>query len=234
MPLADGFAAGLQVLPEVVPARGWLVHVWGPETALADIEEAAELEAAVRAHYYGVARTLEEDPEQYRPLLEIDRRDGGVFWKPWVLGFVRAIRMRPAAWVRIESSNDLDVQEALLVIQRLYEAANGTSGLAPEGLVLDEMASILICGMVRELSAVCHRRTVRQGVWRRHPSRGRRGRCHARAARGGRIVVAAARIESATGFLLWSVGAPPPTVDFRHGTVCVNKPVASAVVRSNP
>ena len=157
MPLAemDGFAAGLQVLPEVVPAREWLVHVWGPETALAEIEEAAELEAAVRAHYYGVARTLEEDLEQYRPLLGIDQRDEGVFWKPWVLGLARAIRMRPAAWVRIDSSNDLDVQEALLVIQRLYEATNGTSGCVPEGLdLLDEMAPILICGMVRELSAV--------------------------------------------------------------------------------
>ena len=157
MPLVemDGFVAGLQVLPEVVPAPEWLVHVWGAETAFADIEEAAELEAAVRGHYYGVARTLEEDPEQYRPMLEMDERDGAVVWKPWILGFARAMRLRPAAWARIESMDDLDVQEALLVIQRLYEAANGTSGLEPVGLdLLDEMAPMLICGMVRELSSL--------------------------------------------------------------------------------
>ena len=157
MPLLemDGFVAGLQVLPEAVPAPEWLVHVWGAETAFADIEEAAEMEAALRGHYNGLARTLEEDPEQYRPLLEMDVRDRAVVWKPWILGFARAIRLRPAAWARIESMDDLDVQEALLVIQRLHEAANGTSGLEPEGLdLLDEMAPMLICGMVRELSAL--------------------------------------------------------------------------------
>ena len=149
----DGFVAGLQVLPEVVPAPEWLVHVWGPETGFDNIEEGTEMEAALLGHYYGVGHTLEEAPEQYIPLLEEDMRDGGVVWKPWILGFARAMRLRPAAWARIESSDDLDVQEALLVMQRLYEAAKGTSGLEPEGLdLLDEMAPMLICGMVGELS----------------------------------------------------------------------------------
>ena len=102
-----------------------------------------------------MGRTLEEEPDRYRPLLEEDVRDGGVLWKPWILGFARALRLRPAAWARIESSDDLDVQEALQVMQRLYEAATGTSGLEPEGLdLLDEMAPMLICGMVRELSSL--------------------------------------------------------------------------------
>ena len=113
------------------------------------------MEAALLGHYHVVGRTLEEEPDQYRPLLEEDVRDGGVIWKPWIIGFARAIRLRPAAWARIESSDDLDVQEALLVIQRLYESAKGTSGLEPEGLdLLDEMAPMLICGMVRELSSL--------------------------------------------------------------------------------
>ncbi len=150
----DGFVAGLQVLPEVVPAPEWMVHVWGAGTAFSDIAEAAEMEAALLGHYHGVGRTLEEEPDQYRPLLEEDMRDGGVIWKPWIIGFARAMRLRPAAWARIESSDDLDVQEVLLVIQRLYESANGTSGLEPEGLdLLEDMAPMLICGMVRELNA---------------------------------------------------------------------------------
>ena len=113
------------------------------------------MEAALLGHYHVVGRTLEEEPDQYRPLLEEDVRDGGVIWKPWIIGFARAMRLRPAAWARIESSDDLDVQEALLVIQRLFEAANGTSGLEPEGLdLLDAMAPMLISGMVRELSSL--------------------------------------------------------------------------------
>ena len=161
----DGFVAGLQVLPEVVPAPEWVVHVWGPETEFDNIGEGAGMEAALLGHFHGVGRTLEEAPDQYRPLLEEDMRDGGVVWKPWILGFARATRLRPAAWARIESIDDLDVQEALLVIQRLYEAANGTSGLEPEGLdLLDAMAPMLICGMVRELSAV---RPLKGGAKRR-------------------------------------------------------------------
>ena len=151
----DGFVAGLQVLPEVVPAPEWMVHVWGAGTAFSDIAEAAEMEAALLGHYHGVGRTLEEEPAQYRPLLEEDMRDGGVVWKPWILGFARAMRLRPAAWARIESSDDLDVQEVLLVMQRLYEAATGTSALEPEGLdQMDEMAPMLIGGIVRELSSL--------------------------------------------------------------------------------
>ncbi len=151
----DGFVTGLQLLPEVVPAPEWIVHVWGPETEFDNIEEGMEMEAALLGHYHVVGRTLEEEPDQYRPLLEEDVRDVGVIWKPWIIGFARAMRLRPAAWARIESSDDLDVQEALLVMQRLYEAAKGTSGLEPEGLdLLDEMAPMLICGMVRELSSL--------------------------------------------------------------------------------
>ncbi len=109
----DGFVSGLQVLPEVVPAPEWIVRVWGPETEFDNIEEGMEMEAALLAHYHGVGRTLEEEPDQYRPLLEEDMRDGGVVWKPWILGFARAMRLRPAAWARIESIDDLDVQECV-------------------------------------------------------------------------------------------------------------------------
>ena len=152
----DGFVAGLAVMPDTVPAAAWLPEVWGPATAFGNMDEAADMEAALLAHHRGVQRTLDEDPERYGPLLEVDERDGGVIWKPWIMGFARAMRLRPAAWARIESSNDEDVQEALLVIQRLYDAANGTSELEPEGLeMLDELAPILIGG------AVCNLKTAR-------------------------------------------------------------------------
>ena len=150
----DGFMAGLLVLPDAVPAAEWLPQVWKPGSGLDDLEEAEEMEAALLGHYRGVARTLEEDPEQYRPLLETDERDGGVVWKPWILGFACAMRLRPAAWAKIESSNDLDVQETLLVIRKLYDAMRGTSELEPKGLgLLDNLAPMMIGGAVRVLNA---------------------------------------------------------------------------------
>ena len=157
MPLVemDGFVAGLLVLPDTEPAVEWLAQVFGPGTALEDIEEAEAMEAALLGHYHGVAGTLEENPGEYLPLLEMDERDGAVVWKPWILGFARAMRLRPAAWARIESADDLDVQETLLVIKRLYDAAKGTSELEPEGLdLLDNLAPMLIGGVVRDFNAV--------------------------------------------------------------------------------
>ena len=150
----DGFVAGLVVAPATVPAPEWLAQVWGSEAVFDNIEEAGEMEAALLGHYNEVARALEAAPERYRPLLEVDERTGeGVLWKPWIVGFARAMRLRPAAWARFESSNDLDVQESLQVIHKLYKAANGTSDLVPMGLdLLDNLAPMLIGGAVRVLN----------------------------------------------------------------------------------
>ena len=151
----DGFVAGLVVLPVSVPPDEWLPQVWGPGTVFDKIEEAEEMESAVLRHYNGVALTLKEAPEQYRPLLEKDERTGvGVVWKPWIVGFARAMRLRPGGWARIESSNELNVQESVQVSQKLYDAAKGTSKLEPMGLdLLDDVAPMLICGLVRDLNA---------------------------------------------------------------------------------
>ena len=151
----DGFVAGLAVLPDSVPAAEWLPQVWGPGTVFDDMEEAEAMGAAVLEHYNGVALTLEMDTEQYRPLLEKGEGIGaGVVWKPWIVGFARAMRLRPGGWARIESSNALDVREAVLVSQKLYDAANGRSELGRMGLdLLDDVAPMLIGGLVRDLNA---------------------------------------------------------------------------------
>ena len=152
----DGFVAGLVVLPDTVPAAEWLPQVWGAGTVFENIEEAREMELSLLRHYNGVALTLEEDPEQYRPLLEKDERTGaGVVWKPWIIGFARAMRLRPGGWARIESSNELNVQESVQVSQKLYDAAKGMSELEPEGLdLLDNLAPMLIGGLVGDLNAI--------------------------------------------------------------------------------
>ena len=63
----DGFEAAVAVCPETVVPSQWLAEVWGADTEFGNIEEAAELEAALQGYYEGVARTLAEEPEQYQP-----------------------------------------------------------------------------------------------------------------------------------------------------------------------
>ena len=150
----DGFVAGLAVQPDSVPTSEWLAHVWGEGVEFENNDEARAMEAAVIGHFNGVARTLAHKPESYGPTLEVDEQTEEVFWQPWLGGFARAMRLRPGVWARIESSDDLNVLEAMQVIQRLYTAANGTSKLSKEGLeLLDAMAPMLIGGMVRDLNA---------------------------------------------------------------------------------
>ena len=150
----DGFVAGLLVYPELVPASDWLEHVWGSDTEFEDTRKAKATAAALIDHYNRVARTLEDEPENYGPVLEVDERLEEVYWKPWIAGFSRAMRLRPVAWERIEGSDELDVIEAVEAIQALYAVANGTSRLSEEGIeVLESMAPMLIGGVVRDLNA---------------------------------------------------------------------------------
>ena len=150
----DGFVTGLALQPDRVPTSEWLAHVWGDGAEFENNDEARTMEAAVIGHCNGIIRTLGHEPERYGPVLEVDEQTEAVYWQPWLGGFARAMRLRPGAWARIESSNDLNVLEALQVIQSLYAAANGTSKLSEDGLeLLESMAPMLIGGMVRDLNA---------------------------------------------------------------------------------
>ena len=149
----DGFVTGLVVYPERIPPSEWLAIVWGADTEFGSSEEAEATASALIGHYNWVARTLAFEPERYGPVLEVEEGTDAVFWKAWIGGFARAMRLRPAAWARIEGSDELDVIEAVQVIHTLYAAMNGTSKLKEEGLeLLESMAPTLIGGMVRDLN----------------------------------------------------------------------------------
>ena len=150
----DGFMAGLLVVPDLVPPSEWLAVVWGWDTEFESIEAAEATVAALIGYYNWVARTLAYEPENYRPALEVDEVTDEVFWFAWVRGFQRAMGLRPGAWARIERGDEQDVTEAVIVFQRLYGAADGTSELDKDGLdLLDSMAPMLIGGFVRDLNA---------------------------------------------------------------------------------
>ncbi|WP_428103034.1 UPF0149 family protein [Candidatus Rariloculus sp.] len=151
----DGFVAGLALQPERVPLSEWMAHVLGEGTEFEDNDAARVFESAVIRHCNGVIRTLADEAELYGPVLEVDEGTHEVIWKPWIGGFSRAMRLRPGAWARIEASKELDVLEAMQVVQTLYAAANGTSRLSEEGLdLLDTMAPVLIGGMVQDLNEI--------------------------------------------------------------------------------
>ena len=157
----DGFATGLAVYPERIPMSEWLPMVWGADNEFGSREEAEETASALIRHFNGIARTLAIEPEDYGPVLEVVEGTDEVLWKAWIVGFARAMRLRPGAWARIEGSDELDVIEAVHVIQTLYAAANGISDLTEEGLeLLDTMAPTLIGGMVLDLNAREHSRDV--------------------------------------------------------------------------
>ena len=91
-------------------------------------------------------------------MLEVGERTDQVFWQPWIAGFARAMRLRPGAWARIETSNELDVIEAVQAGQTLYAAANSTSAPAGERRdVLDSLVPMLIGGIMRDLNASTRR-----------------------------------------------------------------------------
>ena len=140
--------------PELGPPSEWLPEVWGADTELERIEADEATVAALLRHYNRVARTLAFEPQNYGPVLEVDENTGEVFWKAWIRGFARAMRLHRGAWERIEGSAELDVIEAVEVIRTLVAAANGVSKLAEEGIeLLESMAPTLIGGMVRDLNA---------------------------------------------------------------------------------
>lgn len=151
----DGFAAGLAVQAKPVPSSEWIRHVRGPDTRPERDEEIGRLEAALLDYSESVARTLAETPGRYAPVLEVNESTEQVYWKPWIAGFARAMRLHPTAWAHIEGSDELDALESVQVGRTLFAAASGKSTLEAEALdLLDSLAPLLIGGMVRDFHAI--------------------------------------------------------------------------------
>jgi uncharacterized protein len=82
----------------------WLPVVWGSEEDEPVFDSLDHLNRAlglVMEHYNDVARTLIEQPDRYGPLFAVDKRDNETLWEIWVAGFEKAVKLRPAAWVKL-------------------------------------------------------------------------------------------------------------------------------------
>ena len=111
MPLEelDGFLAGLIVCPDLIKPSEWLPFVWGTEggeePAFDSLDHLNRVLGLVMEHYNDVARTLIERPDRYGPLFAVDKRHNEVLWELWIVGFEKAVKLRPAAWKPLLAAN---------------------------------------------------------------------------------------------------------------------------------
>ena len=98
----DGFVAGLLVCPELIKPGEWLPVVWGTEEdgepAFDSIDHLNRVLGLLMEHYNDVAVTLIERPERYAPLFAVNLRNNDILWEIWIVGFEKAVKLRPAAW----------------------------------------------------------------------------------------------------------------------------------------
>lgn len=150
----EGFAAGLAACPESVSASEWLEAVWDADGDYEGVVDgAAGARAAARTVLSGcladVARALAEAPEAYRPVLPTDEVTGEEDWASWIVGFERAMRLRPGAWEAIALDSDADAAGAVGVLVSLYGVVSGNEELS-EGVDdrMIDLAPELIQGAV--------------------------------------------------------------------------------------
>ena len=81
-------------------------------------------------HCNGAAGKLGTEPKHHALVPKEDKQSEEVLWKPRIVGFARATRLRSEAYERIEDRSATDAQGSVQVIRALYAAAGGTSLLA--------------------------------------------------------------------------------------------------------
>src|SRR5260370_31737595 len=81
----DGFVAGLLVCTELILPRDWMPRVWNsehnPDRVFQNFAHANKVMGLVMDHYNDVARALFEHPDDYAPLIAVDRRNGEILWE---------------------------------------------------------------------------------------------------------------------------------------------------------
>ena len=96
----DGFFTALACGPDRIQPSEYLRQVWGEEPAFDDVEALNTTLALLTRHANVIAaalqRTLDHDAA-FEPRMRVDTA-GRTAGNDWALGFMRAVRMRPASW----------------------------------------------------------------------------------------------------------------------------------------
>jgi len=132
----DGFIGALLVCPELIKPSEWLPVVWGSENgdepAFDDLDHLNRVLGRVMDHYNEVARTLVERPDRYGPLFAVDERHNEIIWQPWIAGLERAVKLRPAAWERLNANSE--TARAMSGLLTLADVDRGDPRFTPEQL----------------------------------------------------------------------------------------------------
>ncbi len=133
----DGFIAGILVCPELIEPTEWLSVVWGPEEGdepvFDSLDHLNRVLDLVRAHYNDVAQTLFERPDRYSPLFMIDKQGNEILWEIWIVGFEKAVKLRPEAWRKLLAA-DHEAAQALSGLLTLADVDRRDPRFTPEEL----------------------------------------------------------------------------------------------------
>lgn len=149
----DGYCAGLLVCPELVPPSQWLTAVWGnAPSSFETVEDMQAILNLVLAHYNRVAAML-VPPAHFGPVFEEEVQSGDLLWELWMLGFSKAMGLRPQAWLKITKSDDSAAVAALSRAMELTRFAHHFEhgGERPTGALVKDAPDI-IPEMVLELN----------------------------------------------------------------------------------
>lgn len=146
----DGFLAGVIVCPDLIMPSEWMPMIWDEEGPVFEtMEQAQDINGAIMGLYNEIIRQLDE--RQYAPIFDVDSRTDETLWELWIIGFHKALTLRPNAWLPFGRGN---AHKALSTFMRLYQlAATPRAELDPMDMddELEKIALDLIPFSVEEL-----------------------------------------------------------------------------------
>ena len=115
----DGFLAGVIVCPDMVMPSEWMPVVWGGEGPVFETMEQIEaINGTIMWLYNDIIRQL--DRRQYTPIFDLDTRNNETLWETWIVGFHKALTLRPNAWLSFGRGKS---HKALSTFMRLHQIA---------------------------------------------------------------------------------------------------------------
>jgi len=148
----DGFFAALICCPDMVMPSEYLPAVWGEDSAFVDTPQAKNLMELLLRHWNTIAgelhRTLEVR-DVYLPIF-LQADDGIAHGNDWAKGFMRAIALRPTAWMAL--MDDQNESGALLPMMMLAHEHDPDPAMRPKPISPERREDLLekmVAGLTR-------------------------------------------------------------------------------------
>lgn len=153
----DGYLAGILVCPELIMPGEWLPPIWNPDEAADPVfEDEKQLSSTVNLimrHYNTIGRGMGRSGDHYEPIYDVQSETGIVIPVFWLMGFSRAMLLRPESWLAIAEGDDEDAAMALSILMALCSTSEAETGLSKEEYEeLLEQAPEMIPHCVKQLN----------------------------------------------------------------------------------